>query len=166
MLLFCSTATYQTNFKTLFLEAEPGDFSCIAYLSIASMLFLTIFGEVMFQLIKINWECVSFWSNSHMAPIVETLFLRLVHLCEVFENCSIRLSNDWNHFYETIDHLKKFRADKFSTFSESEAFTFSSANSANFIQLWPETFQQTERFSRPFCLLHLLEKWFLSFGFI
>ena len=38
--------------KKLFLEAEPGDFSCIAYLS--SMLFLIIFGEVMFQLIKIN----------------------------------------------------------------------------------------------------------------
>ena len=34
------------------IEAEPGDFSCIAYLS--SMLSLTISGEVMFLLIKIN----------------------------------------------------------------------------------------------------------------
>ena len=73
------------------IEAEPGDFSCIAYFS--SMLFLTIFGEVMFQLIKINWECVLFWSNSHMAPMFETLFLRLVHLYELFENCSIRIES-------------------------------------------------------------------------
>ena len=34
------------------IEAELGDFSCIAYLS--SMLSLTISGEVMFLLIKIN----------------------------------------------------------------------------------------------------------------
>ena len=57
----------------------------------------------------------SFWSNSHMAPMFESLFLRLVHLCGVFENCFFRLSNDWNHFYETTDHLQQFRADKFST---------------------------------------------------
>ena len=38
------------------IEAEPGDFSCIAYFS--TMLFLTIFGEVIFQLVKIKWECV------------------------------------------------------------------------------------------------------------
>ena len=79
----------------------------------------------------------SFWSNSHMTPMFETFFLRLVHLCEVFENCSIRLSNDWNHFYETTDHLQQLRADKFSTFFKSEAFTFSSGrlvklNSFNF----------------------------------
>ena len=37
-------------------NAEPGDFSCIAYLS--STLFLINFDEVMPQLIKINWECV------------------------------------------------------------------------------------------------------------
>ena len=49
----CSAATHQTNFKKLFnLEAEPEDFPGIAYLS--SMLLLTIFGEVMFQLIKMN----------------------------------------------------------------------------------------------------------------
>ena len=35
-------------FKKPFLEAGPGDFSCIAYLS--SMLFLIKFGEVVFQL--------------------------------------------------------------------------------------------------------------------
>ena len=61
----------------------------------------------------------------------ETLFLRLVHLCEVFENCFIRLSNDWNHFYETTDHSQQFRVDKFSTFFKSEAFTVKS-NSFNF----------------------------------
>ena len=45
-----------------------------------------------------------------------------------FFNCSIPLSNDWHHFYETTDHLQYFRADKFSTFFKSEAFTFSSAS--------------------------------------
>ena len=60
----------------------------------------------------------------------ETRFLRLaiVHLCEVFENCSIRLSNDWNNFYETTGYLQQFRGDKYSTFFKSEAFTFSSAS--------------------------------------
>ena len=52
VVVILSTATHQTNFKKLFLEAEPVDFSCIGYLS--SMLFLTIFGELMLQLIKIN----------------------------------------------------------------------------------------------------------------
>ena len=51
-LLFCgSAAKNHTNIKKLFLEAEPGDFPCTAYPS--CMLFLTIFGEVMFQLIII-----------------------------------------------------------------------------------------------------------------
>ena len=53
-------------------------------------------------------------------------FPSLVHQCAVFEKSSIRLSNDWNNFYETTDHLQKFRADKFSTFFKSAAFTFSS----------------------------------------
>ena len=168
LLLFCSAATHQTNFKKLFLKAEPGDFSCIAYLS--SMLFLTIFGEVMFQLIKINWKCVFILVKiAHGTDVWNHLLLRLVHLCKVrvFENCSIRLSNDWNHFYETTDHLQQFRTDKFSTFFKSEAFTFSSASYwIKFIQLWLETLQDIERFSRPFCLLHLLEKWFLFFDFL
>ena len=47
-----------------------------------------------------------------MTPMFETRFLRLVRLFEVFENCSTRLSNDWNNFYETADHLQQFRADK------------------------------------------------------
>ena len=55
----------------------------------------------------------------------ETRFLWLVRLCEVFENCSIRLSNDGNNCYETTDHLQQFRANKFSTFFKSEGFTFS-----------------------------------------
>jgi len=65
----------------------------------------------------------------------ETLSLQHVHLCEVFGNCSIRLSNDWNHFYETTDHLQQFRANNFSTFfkseSESEAFTYVLLGSLN-----------------------------------
>ena len=106
----------------------------------------------------------SFWSNSHMAPMFETRFLRLVHLFEVFENCSIRLSNDWNNFYETNDHLQLFRADKLSSFFKSEALTFSSASLIEFIQLWPETSQHIERFSRPFCLLHLIDNLFSAFS--
>ena len=54
----------------------------------------------------------------------ETRFLRLVHLCEVFENRSIRLSNDLNDFYETTDHLQQFRADKFSTFFKNEPLNY------------------------------------------
>ena len=92
----------------------------------------------------------SFWSNSHIAPMFETRFLRLVHLCEVFENCSIRRSNDSSNFYETTDHLEQFRADKFSTFFKSEVFTFSSASFIEFIQLWPATLQHIKRFLRPF----------------
>ena len=61
----------------------------------------------------------------------------------VFGNCSIRLSNDWNNFYETTDHLQKLRADKFSTFFKSEAFTFSSANLIEFI--WPGLAQWWQR---------------------
>ena len=129
------------------------------------MLFLTIFDEVMFQFIKINENVSSFWSNSHVAPMFETRFLRLVHLFEVFENCSIPLSNDWNNFYETTDHLQHFRADKLSSFFKNQAFTFSSSSLIEFIQLWLETLQHIERFSRPFCLLHLIDKRFLFFGF-
>ena len=61
---------------------------------------------------------------SPMAPMFETRFLRLVHLCEVFENRSIRLSNDLNDFYETTDHLQQFKADKFSTFFKNEPLNY------------------------------------------
>ena len=37
--------------------------------------------------------------------------------------------------------------------TENPAFTFFSASFIEFIQLWPETLQHIERFSRPFCLL-------------
>ena len=51
VILFCHHAS--DKFEAIScIEAELGDFSCIAYFS--SMSFLTIFGEVMFQLIKIN----------------------------------------------------------------------------------------------------------------
>ena len=101
-----------------------------------------------------------------MVPIFETRFLWLVFPFEVFENSSIRLSNDWNNFYETNDHLQQFRADKLSSFFKSEAFTFSLASLIEFIQLWAETLQHIERFSRPFRLLRLIEKWSLFFGFL
>ena len=95
----------------------------------------------------------------------ETRFLRLVQLFELFENCSVRLSNDWNNFFETNDHLQQFRADKLSSFFKNQDFTFSSASLIEFIQLWPETLQHIERFSRPFCLLHLIDKRFLFSAF-
>ena len=52
--------------------------------------------------------------------------------------------------------------------ASAQAFTFSSSSASwiKFIQSWLEALQHTERFSRPFCLLHLLHKWFLSFGFL
>ena len=105
----------------------------------------------------------SFWSNSHMAPMLtfETRFLRLAHLFDVFENCFMWLSNDWNNFYATNDHLQQFRADKLSSFSKSEAFTLSPASLIEFIQLWAETLQHIDRFPRPFCLLRLIDKRFL-----
>lgn len=43
----------------------------------------------------------------------ETRFLQLVHLCGFYENCSIRLRNN---FYEITDHLQEYRADKLSSF--------------------------------------------------
>ena len=109
MLFFCSAATHQRNSKKLFLEAEPGDFSCIAYLP--SMLFLTIFGEATFQLIKINWACVFI-----LIKFAHGTDVRLVHLFQVFGNTSSQLKNDWNQFYETTDQLQQFRTEKFSTF--------------------------------------------------
>ena len=90
----------------------------------------------------------------------ETRFLRLVHLFEVFENCSILLSKDWNIFYEANDHLQQFRADKLSSFFKSEAFTFSSPSLIEFIQLWPETFMANNflQHGRRACeLCHLLD---------
>ena len=120
----------------------------------------------MFQFIKINWKCVfilikfphgtDVWNSVSSASVA--------HLFEVFENCSIRLSNDWNSFYETNDHLQQFRADKLSSFFKSEALTFSSASFIEFIQLWLETLQHIERFSRPFCLLHLIDNFFSAFS--
>ena len=95
----------------------------------------------------------------------ETRSLRLVHLFEVFENCSIRLSNDSKNFYETNDHLQQFGADKLSSFSKNQAFKFSSASLIELIQLWPETLQHIESFLRPFCLLHLIDKRFLFSAF-
>lgn len=43
-------------------------------------------------------------------------------------------------------------------FLKSEAFTFYSASLIEFIQLWPEKLQHIES---PFCLLHLIDEWFL-----
>ena len=62
--------------------------------------------------------CLQFHQISSHSTCLK-LFLWLVHLCEVFENCSIRWRNDWNHFYETTDHLQQFRTDKFRTVKKS-----------------------------------------------
>ena len=36
----------------------------------------------------------------------KTHFLPHVHLSEVCENYSIQLSDDWNNFYKTTNHLQ------------------------------------------------------------
>ena len=41
-------------------------------------------------------------------------------------------------------------------FFKNKAFTFSSVSFVEFIQLSPETLKHIERFSLPFCLLHLI----------
>ena len=128
------------------------------------MLLLTIFDEVMFQFIKIKWKCVFILIKFAHGTAVWNSFSLACTSIEVFENCSIRLSNDWNNFYETNDHLQQFRADKLSSFFKSEALTFSSASLIEFIQLWPETLQHIERFSPPFCLLHLIDNLFSAFS--
>ena len=83
-------------------------------LSLKYMFFLTIFDEVMFQFIKINWKCVFILIKfAHGTDVWNSLSSASVaHLFAIFENCSIRLSNDWNNFYETNDHLQQFRSDK------------------------------------------------------
>ena len=60
----------------------------------------------------------SFWSNSHITDVWNS---RCFGLYIYVRNCSIRLNNDWNHLYETTDHLQQFRADKCSTFFKGEA---------------------------------------------
>ena len=64
----------------------------------SGMLFLTTFGETMFQLIQINWKCVFIFMKSHMAAMFKTRFLRLVHLLYVK---SVIHS-------ETMQHIEKF----------------------------------------------------------
>ena len=98
------------------------------------MLFQTIFG--LFSpgnQIKQTENVSSFWWRSRMALMFEARFLPLLHLCEVCDNCSIRLGHDWNNFYEKTDHFQHLRADKLSAFFKSEAFTFPSAGFVEFI---------------------------------
>ena len=68
----------------------PSSFLLLTLAYPSGMMFLTIFGEVMFQFIQIKWKCVFILIKLHMAAMFKTRFLRLVHLCEVCENCSIR----------------------------------------------------------------------------
>ena len=98
------------------------------------MLFLTIFGKVPVHQNKLKM-CLHLDRIRTWHRCLKTRFLRLVHLYEVFEDCSIRLSNDLNNFYETTDHLQQFKADKLSSFFKSEAFTFTLASLIEFIQL-------------------------------
>jgi len=68
----------------------PTSFLLLTLAYPSGMMFLTIFGEVMFQFIQINWKRVFILIKSHVSVIFETRLLRLVHLCEVCQNCSIR----------------------------------------------------------------------------
>jgi len=56
-----------------------------------------------------------------MAPMFETLFLRLVHLCEVFETVPSGKAMIEIIFNETTDHLQQFRANKSSTFFQERS---------------------------------------------
>ena len=121
------------------------------------MLFLTIFGKVIFQFIKVNWKCVFILIEfAHGTDVWKLTFFGL-YMWSVWKLFHPALSNDWNNFYETTDNLQQFKADKYSTFFKSEAFTFSSASLSELIQFWTETLQHIERFSRPFCSLRLIE---------
>ena len=104
------------------------------------MLFLIIFGEVTLQFIKKNnWKCVFILLQIHTWHRCLKLAFFDAHLCEVFENCSIQLSNDWNNFYETTEHLHKFRTDKLSTFSKAKPLRsprLVSLSFFNFNQIW------------------------------
>ena len=54
----------------------------------------------------------SFWSNSHMASMFETLFSLYIY---------VHPAKQWvKSFFHTTDHLQQFRADKFSTFFKSK----------------------------------------------
>ena len=73
VLLFRRHASDKFQEAIFCIEAEPGDFCCIA--SFSSMLFQTIFGEVKIQLIKINKITMSaFRLTSHRFSEVGLLF--------------------------------------------------------------------------------------------
>ena len=97
----------------------------------------------------------SFWSSSRMGLMFETRFLPLLHLCEVSENCFIRLGHDWNHFNEKADHFQRLRADKLSTFFKSEAFTFpsDSAGFVEFIWTWTRNIERHWKVFTPLLLI-------------
>ena len=134
-------------------EKKHGYFPC---LSLTDMLFLSVLGEVIFQFIKINWNCMClhFDQIRTWRRCLKFTFFGLY----IYVKCVKTVQSGWAMieiiFYETTDHLHQFRA-----------FAFSSAIFIGFIQLWQETLQHIERFSRPFCLLHLIDKWFLFFRF-
>ena len=106
--------------------------------------------------------------------------IRTLHPADVWNSlssaCTAIRWNLWKLFHPVKQWLKSllrdhwplttiFRADNFSTFFKSEAFTFSSASSIKFIQVWPETLQHIEVFA-PFLFISFARKWFLSFGFL
>ena len=110
----------------------------------------------------------SFWSNSHMAPMFDTRFLRLqLHIyLQSLKTVPSDKAMIEIIFTRPMTIYNSAEPINGAAFFKSEALTFSSASLIEFIQLWPETLQHIERFSRPFCLLHLIGKWFLSFGFL
>lgn len=101
----------------------PSSFLLLTLAYPSGMLFLTIFGEVMFQFSQINWKCVFILIKSHWRRCLKLAFFGLFIYVK-----SVKTVPSGKAMIE------KFRADKLSTFLKSEAFSFSSANFIEFIQ--------------------------------
>ena len=130
------------------------------------MLFLTIFGEVMFQLMKIKTDCFHFdqihtWHRC----------LKLPSSCTSMWGISVKTVPPGKAMSKIIftTPLTIYNSSELinsALFSRAnQAFMFSSASYVKFIQLSAEMLQQIKRFSHPICRLLLLEKWFISFTF-
>ena len=83
--------------------------------------------------------------------MLETRFLRLVHLCEVCENCPIQLSNERIFTRSLIIHNSS-EPINWELISRANLLPhFSPASFIEFIhQLWLETLQDIRTFSCPF----------------
>ena len=85
--------------RSYFFKQKLEIFSCIAYRS--SMLFLTIFGEVMFHLIKVNWEFV----------FILMKFARGTFIWNSLSSACTSMWGLWKLFHPVKQWLKSFLRD-------------------------------------------------------